>query len=185
MTRHSHPMLSGLQLTSAGLTEVDALADLINRAYRGETSRVGWTSEADILDGVRTTPTQLAALLVAPERHFLLAWHAQVLVGCIGLEKLVDEPSTVQLGMLAVHPPLQNLGIGKWIIHQAEQWACAHWAVRMSQMSVIHLRDSLIAFYQRLGYKATDETLAFPVAPHLWQPKVTDLKLRILRKALV
>lgn len=183
-----------LRITNASVADTTAMADLINRAYRGETSRLGWTTEADILDGVRTTPAQLQPMFAQTHIHFLLAWQQTQLVGCICLERLSQtsetqhvtqlQANTVQLGMIAVEPHLQNQGIGKWLIAQAEAWAILHWSVMASQMSVIHLRTPLIAFYQRLGYQPTDEYREFPVAPQLWQPKVPELKLRVLRKTL-
>lgn len=192
MTPATPEPLITLRLTDGCLADASGMADLINRAYRGETSRVGWTTEADILDGVRTTPSQLQAQLSHAHIHFLLAWQETQLVGCICLEHLnhsaeaqhatQSQENKVQLGMIAVEPQLQNQGIGKWLIAQAEAWACTHWSVKASQMSVIHLREPLIAFYQRLGYIPTNEYRDFPVAPQLWQPKVADLKLRVLRK---
>ena len=37
----------------ASAADAPALVDLINSAYRGESSKAGWTTEADLLGGQR------------------------------------------------------------------------------------------------------------------------------------
>lgn len=90
----------------------------------------------------------------------------------------------MHLGMIAVSPLLQNRGYGKAMIRAAEKLAVAQWGAQSSEMMVISLRHELIAFYQRLGYQATGETLPFPHQPDMWQAQVDNMQLITLRKAL-
>lgn len=159
------------------------MADVINRAYRGESSRIGWTTEADILTGLRTTPAELQSLMAQPSVQFFTLWQGTQVCATLCAEWLA-ECHSVHLGMIAVEPRLQNQGLGKAMIRHAEHWAMTHWAVQQAQMSVIHLRHSLIAFYQRLGYQPTGEVRPFPAESALWQLTVPALSLITLQKSL-
>ena len=41
-------------LLPATVQDAPEIAILVNSAYRGDSSRQGWTTEADLLDGTRT-----------------------------------------------------------------------------------------------------------------------------------
>jgi hypothetical protein len=47
----------------ATLSDVADLVALIESAYRGEVSRAGWTTEADLLDGQRTDEREMAQIV--------------------------------------------------------------------------------------------------------------------------
>jgi predicted N-acetyltransferase YhbS len=157
------------------------IAALINSAYRGEASQQGWTTEADLLDGLRTDTEEILQLIASDGSMILLCKVEAEPVGSVHLQKQAEQ---VCLGMLAVSPLLQGRGIGKQLLEAAEQAAKQTWSVNKSVMSVISCRSELIAFYQRRGYRRTGASNAFPVNPELWQPKVAGLRLEILEKML-
>lgn len=157
------------------------IVDLVNSAYRGESSKQGWTTEADLLAGRRTDVKEILRLISTDESMILLCKAETELVGSVHLQKQAEQ---VCLGMLAVSPPLQGKGIGKQLLEAAEQAAQEIWAVNKSVMTVIACRHELIAFYQRRGYRRTGVNKEFPANPDLWTPKVEDLRLEILEKVL-
>jgi ribosomal protein S18 acetylase RimI-like enzyme len=157
------------------------IAVLVNSAYRGESSKQGWTTEADLLAGLRTDAEEIQCLISTGDSMFLLCRAKAELIGSVHLQKQAEQ---VCLGMLAVSPSLQGRGIGKQLLEAAEQAAQDIWAVNKAVMSVITCRHELIAFYQRRGYRRTGVNKEFPANPELWTPKVADLRLEILEKVL-
>ncbi len=157
------------------------IAALVNSAYRGESSKQGWTTEADLLAGLRTDAEEILRLISTDDSMFLLSKTEAELTGSVHLQKQAEQ---VGLGMLAVSPLLQGRGIGKQLLEAAEQAAQETWGVNTSVMTVISCRNELIAFYQRRGYRRTGVSKDFPVNPELWTPKVADLRLEILEKIL-
>lgn len=161
--------------------DAEALAALINRAYRGETSRLGWTTEADLLAGKRTDTAMLRDLMASADNAvWLVRAHGEIL----GTISLLYHDTAVEFSLFAVEPSAQAQGIGNRLLHQAENHARQRWNVRRATLSVIACRHELIAYYQRRGYCPTGEYQAFPVDSHLWTPRVADLRLAILEKAL-
>jgi len=71
---------------------------LVERAYRGDSARRGWTHEADLLDGQRTDVQELTELLADPRRAVLLAEWDDGPVGCVALTAKGD--GRAYLGML-------------------------------------------------------------------------------------
>lgn len=172
-----------LEQRLAQASDIPVLCALVNAAYRGESSRAGWTTEADLLTGVRTSERTIQALLAREDACILIGEEASgVMAASICLEWDVQE-RTVHLGMIAVSPLLQNRGYGKAMILAAEKLAVARWGAQSAEMMVISLRQELIAFYQRLGYQATGKTLPFPHQPDMWQAQVDNMQLITLRKA--
>ncbi|TAK60866.1 GNAT family N-acetyltransferase [Methylobacter sp.] len=170
-----------LSISKAEKQDAGQIAALINSAYRGESSQQGWTTEADLLAGLRTDTEEILQLISSDDSMILLCKAEAELVGSIHLQKQAGQ---VCLGMLAVSPPLQVRGIGKQLLEAAEQAAKQTWAVDKSVMSVISCRNELIAFYERRGYRRTGVSKVFPVNPELWMPKVAGLRLEILEKVL-
>ncbi len=157
------------------------IAALVNSAYRGESSKQGWTTEADLLAGLRTDTEEILRLISSDDSMFLLCKAEAELIGSVHLQKQAEQ---VCLGMLAVNPSLQGRGIGKHLLLAAEQAAQQIWAVNKSVMTVISCRTELLAFYQRRGYRRTGVSKEFPVNPELWITKVAGLRLEILEKVL-
>lgn len=134
------------------VSDADAIAQLVNASYRGESSRAGWTTEADILDGLRTSADEVQRLISSENTCILLSSKGAELVGTICLEK---DQAVVHIGMFVVSPHLQGNGIGKQLLAAAENLAQQTWPIQKFQMHVITIRHALIAFYERRGYKRT------------------------------
>jgi GNAT superfamily N-acetyltransferase len=166
----------------AVFADVEAIAELVNSAYRGETSRAGWTTEADILDGLRTDSDEVERLIESEYSIILLCFNDNYLIGAVCLEAA---QATVYIGMFVVNPILQGKGLGKRLLDQAEILAQQMWKVDKFQMHVITLRHELIAFYERRGYLRTGIVREFPLNPDVWQPKMAGLQLETLEKTIV
>ena len=149
-----------LEIRSASVAEAPALAALVRRAYRGQESRVGWTTEADLLDGERVTVEQVAVKIAAPDGVVLALCAGAELVGCCELARRGDR--LAYFGMFAVHPPLQAAGLGRHLLAAAERYARQRWGATRMEMTVIGQREELIAWYERRGYHRTGERRPFP-----------------------
>jgi ribosomal protein S18 acetylase RimI-like enzyme len=155
--------VSEIVFRAATLDDVAALHPLIERAYRGDTAKAGWTHEADLLFDDRTSADELTALIADPDRIILLAHRDDVLIGCVQVARSSDDRA--YLGMLTVEPTLQASGLGRRLLAAAEVEAVARFGARRMEMTVIRRRAELIAWYERRGYAPTGETRPFPVDP--------------------
>jgi GNAT superfamily N-acetyltransferase len=170
-----------LHFHKAELSEAGVIAQLVNSAYRGESSRAGWTFEADLIDGLRTTTQEIAAIIQREDAFILIGVLKDQIVATICCEHFEN---TAKLGMLSVKPTLQNKGYGAEMIQAAEALTLREWGVAGFYMSVITLRTELIAFYERLGYARTGQVQDFPQNSDLWQVKVAGLKFEYLAKII-
>lgn len=174
-----------MPLYAAQETDLAAIAYLVNAAYRGRAAKQGWSTEADYIDGARTTVDLLTTDLAAQRRAMLLGWRDQPqspLIGCVWLEP--HNGATWSLGMLTVRPDLQDRGIGRQILEQAEA-AAGRAGADCVRMIVMNIRHTLIAWYQRRGYALTGETLPFPYEnSRFGTPKRKDLNFVVLEKRL-
>ncbi|MER6996092.1 GNAT family N-acetyltransferase [Streptomyces sp. NPDC000410] len=163
--------------------DVDALVELIESAYRGESSRAGWTTEADILRGQRTDPDGVRDVITADGSRLLAVEREGELIACCQLE---DRGEAAYFGMFAVRPGLQGGGLGRRIIAEAERVARASWGVSEMHMTVISVRDDLIAWYERRGYRRTGKMTPFPYGDERFGlPQRDDLQFELLVKELV
>jgi ribosomal protein S18 acetylase RimI-like enzyme len=172
-----------MPLTFRPATRADApnIVSLVNAAYRGEESRKGWTTEAELLDGVRTHEDEIATLIATPHSAILLALDDAKLVASVHLQLVSD---AAFLGMFAVQPTGQSRGVGKLMMAEAERFVVREWNATKMLMDVISVRQELIAFYERRGYRLTGKTKPFPIADDLWTPKVKDMVLARMEKTL-
>ncbi|MEV1023418.1 N-acetyltransferase [Streptomyces sp. NPDC050264] len=183
MTAAPPPATDGLSFRDATEADVDALVALIESAYRGDDSRVGWTTEADILQGQRTDPQGVLDVVKAADSRLLTVERDGAVVACCQLEHRGDH---AYFGMFAVSPALQGAGLGKVIITEAEGAARTAWGVREMHMTVISVREELIAWYERRGYRRTGEMSPFPYGDERFGiPQRTDLQFELLVKPLV
>lgn len=169
-------------MTHAAFSDLPDLTALINSAYRGDSSRKGWTTEADLLGGIRTSEESLAETLAKSDATILLHHDeaTDALIGCVYLEKKGD---LMYLGMLTVSPEIQARGLGKKLMQQAEEYARSL-GCRTVEMTVISQRAELIAWYERRGYALTGETRPFPMDdPRFGLPKTT-LGFVVMRKEI-
>ena len=145
-------------ITKATLQDISSLNILINSAYRGETSKKGWTTEANLLEGKRTNEEELTETILNPKNTILKYTENDKIIGSV---LLVEKKHQLYLGMLTVSPELQNSGIGKKLLAEAENHAKAL-GLSSIIMTVISVREELIAWYKRHGYVDTSEREAFP-----------------------
>ncbi|MFE7432332.1 GNAT family N-acetyltransferase [Streptomyces tendae] len=173
---------SPLTYRDATDADVDALVALIESAYRGDASRAGWTTEADILEGQRTDPQGVLEVVKAPDSRLLTVERDGRIVACCQLE---HREAYAYFGMFAVSPALQGAGLGKAIIAEAERQARAAWGVTEMHMTVISVREDLIAWYERRGYRRTGKTTPFPYGDERFGiPQRDDLRFELLVKPL-
>ncbi|MFF3615620.1 GNAT family N-acetyltransferase [Streptomyces sp. NPDC002580] len=173
---------TGLTFRDATDRDVDPLVALVDSAYRGDSSRVGWTTEADILQGQRTDAAAVLAVVEAPDSRLLIAERDGALVACCQLEHRGDH---AYFGMFAVSPALQGGGLGKVIIGEAERTARETWGVTEMHMTVISVREDLIAWYERRGYRRTGRMTPFPYGDERFGiPQRDDLRFELLVKPL-
>ncbi|MDX6230733.1 MAG: hypothetical protein QOI76_4123 [Frankiales bacterium] len=164
-------------------SDVAAVAALVQRAYRGDASRVGWTTEADLLDGRRIDVEGVAGKIGSATGEVLVAVHADSgLVACCEIE---SRPPVAYFGMFAVEPGLQGAGLGRIMLEAAEQRAGELWPVTSIEMTVIAQRTELIDWYVRRGYAITGETRPFPYGDEAFGlPRRDDLVFVVLAKSL-
>jgi ribosomal protein S18 acetylase RimI-like enzyme len=167
-------------IVKATLEDAPALNKLVNAAYRGDSSRAGWTTEADLLDGTRTDAAALAEEIKTPGTTLLKYVEANEIVGCVQLKQ---EHGKLYLGMLTVLPTMQTKGIGKKLLQAAEAEAKKQYCSSIF-MTVISVRKELIEWYERHGYKATGERKPFAFTdPRFGQPK-RELEFLVLEKGV-
>ncbi|KQW83789.1 GNAT family N-acetyltransferase [Brevundimonas sp. Root1279] len=175
--------MTELTFRDAGPADIPALHRLIESAYRGEVSRAGWTTEADLLGGQRTDPEDLAEVLADPKQGLLTAWRGDALVGCILYADRGEQ--TGYFGMLSVSPTLQGGGVGRQLVEAVHTLLAERFGARRSRISVFPQRDTLVSWYQRLGYADTGETLPFPYGnPRFGLPLRDDLYFIVMERAL-
>ncbi len=149
---------------------------LVEGAYRGEGARAGWTHEADLLDGPRTSAAALEALIRAPDEVLLAALDGEAIVGCVQVTRRAE--GLGYLGLLTVDPRRQAGGLGRRLIGAAEAAATGRFGATRMELSVVAQRAELIAYYGRRGYRVTGEKRPFPI------PLDPPLELVVMEKAL-
>ncbi len=167
--------------------DAPALERLVNSAYRGDSSRAGWTTEADLLGGQRVDVAGLRDTILrgATRGDVVILVHedADGLAACVQLE---PSGSGCYLGMLTTRPTSQGGGLGRSMLAAAEQYAQGHFGTREMSMTVIIQRTELIAWYERRGYRRTGELKPFPYGDvRFGEPRRDDLQFEVLRKPLV
>ena len=171
-----------IQFRAADSRDIPVLVDLVTSAYRGDDSRVGWTTEADLLDGMRIDGERIQADLDRARSRIVIAERDGDMLACA---HVMDEDGAGYFGMFAVRPNLQGAGLGKLMLAEAERIAREDWSLPAMRMTVIDVRDELIAFYERRGYRRTGIRKPFPYGDARYGlPKRDDLRFEILEKPL-
>ncbi len=179
-------MTQSLRFRLATGDDIDAIVALTESAYRGDASRAGWTTEADFLDGQRTDAREVGDMIARGDARFVLAERDGKLLACCLIEQQHDVDATdCYFGMFSVRPELQGAGVGRALLAEAECIAREEWHCRAMRMSVIDIRDELIAWYERRGYRRTGEHKPFPYGDARYgTPKRDDLRFEWLVKPL-
>ena len=152
-------VFSDKNIETATLRDVTALVNLLNKAYRGDASKQGWTTEAELIAGdVRTDAASVKNEIEKAGAVILKYLNEQKeIIACVNLQKHINK---IYLGMFAVSPQLQGGGVGKKILYAAEEFA-AQQNCSSIYMTVISVRTELINWYKRHGYVDTGEKKSF------------------------
>jgi GNAT superfamily N-acetyltransferase len=167
---------SALWLEKAREMHVQAICDLVNLTYRGDT---GWTTEAAIIQGNRTNHQEVKAALYKPDADFFVMHRQNQMIACIYIAK---ENAHAFIGFFSVHPDWQGKGLGSYLLAQTEIYAKGALGINKLLMFVISQRSELLSYYQRRGYRSTGRVEAYPL--HLGVPKVTGLTIDYLEKTI-
>lgn len=172
-------------------SDVAAIVALVESAYRGEASRAGWTTEADLLDGQRTDEAEIEGLIGGQHSRLVLAFvsptdgasgDSPMLVGSVLLEL---SPGLAYVGMVSVRPDYQARGVGRALLEECARIVRHEQPGSRLRMTVIGQRSELIAWYERRGFRRTGERAAFPYGqPRFGLPRRADLYFEVLEKDL-
>jgi len=176
----------------ATIYDAPELVKLVNSAYRGDVSKKGWTTEADLLDGQRTDYEEILNLIEKPNSSILVARTQQKeIIACCEI-RIIDANyfyptnethKNLYFGMFSVNPNLQNQGIGKLFLNKIEEYG-KKWNSKMIQMTVITLRSELLSYYQRRGFIITKHIVPFPSETKFGIAKVSGLEMVVLEKPI-
>ena len=178
---------AAIAIRHAVVADIAALVALVTSAYRGDASRKGWTTEADLLDGQRIDPEGLRDVIEKHGSRVLIFERADGgaaprMLACCHVEK---QGELCYFGMFAVDPTQQGSGVGKVAMNEAERVAREDFQCREMQMTVISVRDELIAWYERRGYRRSGIYKPFPYGDERFGiPKRDDLRFELLVKIL-
>lgn len=180
-----------MPLRRAELTDIANLVQLINQAYRERQGR-SWTSEQHIIQGQRINESQLEVLLLNSDFELWVLElgaicvenNQKTLIGCIGLTHDLYDLEQIEIGTFAVHPAYQNQGLGRKILQFAERYLQHTFQdLRQINMYVLNVREELIAFYERAGYKQTGQVEDYPIQLEVGIP-YSEVNLRHLKKII-
>lgn len=150
-----------MDIRPAHLTDLPALHAVIERAYRGDSARLGWTHEADLLQDTRTDLATLAAIVADPAQVLLTLFEEAAPLGCVNVADRGG--GRAYLGLLCIEPTRQGEHLGRRLITAAEAFARDTFGCRAIEMTVIEQRSELIAYYERRGWRRTGERRNFPI----------------------
>ena len=165
------------EIRPVALAELSALHTVIERAYRGDSARLGWSHEADLLSDTRTDMGELEAILADPAQVLLALFEDEVLLGAVNVADRGGRRS--YLGLLCVEPTRQGERLGRRLMAAAEGHARDRFGCTAIEMTVIEQRRELIAYYERRGWALTGERRPFPV------PLDPPYSMQVLAKRLL
>jgi N-acetylglutamate synthase-like GNAT family acetyltransferase len=149
-----------MSITPATITDIPELVVLINSAYRGESSKKGWTTEANLIGGQRIDDEGLTEQMSDPNSVILKNTNKDGhITGCVYLQKRSEK---LYLGMLTVSPTLQANGLGRQLLEAAENYARSI-NYHSITMTVITTRTELLDWYERRGYDKTGEVIPLQI----------------------
>jgi ribosomal protein S18 acetylase RimI-like enzyme len=166
-------------LRRASAADAELIAELVNQAYRPTAETAGWTHEAHLIGGPRTTPEQVRTLFCTDSTVLVLC-RGSGIVACVHARR---DGSAAHIGMLATAAACQGQGLGKQMLYHAEKYAAEVFNVKVFRLSVISQRPELIAFYERRGYMRTGQCAAYPLSAGAGIPLVSDVRIETLEKS--
>lgn len=164
---------------TANQSDAEAIAQLVNKAYRPNSGNSGWTHESELVAGDRTTVSQVVEILSKPDSFILIGLRNSETVACVHVEK---DHANSYIGMLSINPILQGVGVGKEMLAYAENYATKVFGSEKFVMVVLSARTELIAFYLRRGYRKTGVVMDYPLSAGAGVPIQPNLKVEILEK---
>ncbi len=171
--------MPNIKFRDATLHDSEKVAALINSAYRGDSSKAGWTTEADMMDGQRIDKEGVEELIKKSFNKIIMATDEQEnVLGCIHAVK--EDDDSLYFGLFAVNPKLQSLGVGKSLLKEIETLA-HRWQLKNIRLTVIQFRSELISFYERCGFNLTGKVEEFPA---LEFSKIEGIRLLEMTKTL-
>ena len=150
-----------LKIRPATLSDLSALHPVIERAYRGDSARQGWTHEADLVSGTRTDLGSLQAIVADRAQVLLALFDGRAPLGCVNVANRGG--GVAYLGLLCIEPGRQSEGLGRQLLAAAEEHARDVFECTRIEMTVLDQRGELIAYYERRGWRQTGERRPFPV----------------------
>jgi len=172
---------SDYKFRNAAIEDSQFICDLVNSVYRGENAKKGWTTESDLLDGIRINTEKVQEIISSEKNVILLILTTDKIIGCVHLEK---NGSKCHLGMLSVDVNYQNGGLGKILMDKSEEYAKNEFKCDMMEMKVIGQRTELVEYYIRRGYFKTGGREPFILNSHFGKPKTDNLYFEYLIKKI-
>ena len=159
--------------------DADSIALLVNKAYRPEPGTEGWTHESNLVSGHRINASQVAEAIARANSAVLLGLKGSDTIACVHVEK---DGRGCRIGMLAVNPSLQGVGVGKQMLAYAENYGRANFGSEKFIMLVVSQRSELMSYYLRHGYQKTGAVMEFPLSAGGGIPKIDGLQIEVLEK---
>lgn len=169
-----------LSFRIARATDADEITELVQLAYRGGKATVDWKNESHLVEGPRINSDEVISIIQKEVSEILLVESDGKIIGCVKVEKLGDDAS---IGLLAVNPDYQNIGLGRRLVQKAESFAIEEFYCKTASMTVLSGRDELLNWYLSLGYRLTGVSMAFECG--LQRVKIENPHFREIRKPLV
>jgi len=144
----------------AQLADLEKIESIVQAAYRGGQATVDWKNENHLVQGPRVDRLGLEKILTDSKKHLLVAESDSTILACVLAE--LEEDGVVAIGMIAVDPAKQNLGLGRLLVQAGENEARTSFHAHVGRMYVVSCRDELIGWYGRQNYLDTGKTAPFP-----------------------
>ncbi len=172
-----------LRFRSATHDDAAQIVRLVESTYRGQASRAGWTTEADLLEGQRIDSRGVVESINADQSRIVLALAGSDLVACAHIQR---RPTIGYFGMFSVEAGHQGSGLGATVLAECERQLHEDLECAAVEITVLKQRADLIPWYQRRGYLLTGERRPFPYGDERFGvPLVDDLEFLVLQKSLI
>lgn len=140
---------------SATSGDADTIAAIVESAYRS-TEVAGWTTEAHLVGGTRTSEDEITAAIQSDNSCLLIGELDEIIVSCCRLLSVGD---AVHLSMFCVAPSRQGAGLGDELLRSVVAEARDRFGARRLTLQVISTRVELRRWYERHGFASTGERL--------------------------